>query len=54
MEWIVKAPAWKIFILLIIGAMMINFTYENNTDITLIINNIGLILYVISPFSIVY
>lgn len=54
MEWIVKASAWKIFILLIVGAVLMSFTYENDTDITLMLNNLGLVLYIVYPFSIAY
>jgi len=54
MEWIIKSSAWKIFILLIISVVLMNFTYENDSDITLLLNILGLVLYVIYPFSIVY
>lgn len=52
MEILLKAKHWQIFIILIIGIFISNFTIENNNTITLILKIIGITLYFLYPFII--
>jgi len=49
---ILKAKHWQIFIILIISLVIANFTIENNDTVTLVLKNIGIVLYFLYPFLI--
>lgn len=52
MERLLKTPAWVIFLLLIVGISMSNFTLENEPLTTSVIRIIGLVIYFIYPFTV--
>ncbi|WP_207432578.1 hypothetical protein [Sabulibacter ruber] len=52
MTILLKAKNWQIFILLLIGMALSNFTIENNPATTMVLNLIGFLIYFIYPFVI--
>ncbi len=52
MDRILKAKHWQIFLIIIIGFFISNFTVEDNTTLTLILKISGVIIYFLYPFLI--
>lgn len=52
MDFILRLKHWQVFIILLIGTLTSNFTWENQETFNLVLNSLGLIIYFFWYFAV--
>lgn len=52
MDFILRLKHWQVFLILLIGSLTSNFTWENQETFNLVLNSLGLIIYFFWYFAV--